>query len=41
MTTEQYISLEDTYGASNYKPLDVILNKATVILNLFQNLAPK
>ena len=28
MTTEQFISLEDTYGASNYKPLDVILNKA-------------
>ena len=28
MTTEQFISLEDTYGASNYKPLDIILSKA-------------
>ena len=28
MTTDEYIRLEDTYGASNYSPLDVIFTKA-------------
>jgi ornithine--oxo-acid transaminase len=28
MTREEYIRLEDTYGASNYSPLDVIFTKA-------------
>jgi len=28
MTTEEYIKLEDSYGTSNYKPLDMIVSKA-------------
>ncbi len=28
MTSEEYIQLEDTYGASNYKPLDVVIARA-------------
>lgn len=28
MTTEEHIKLEDSYGASNYKPLDMIASKA-------------
>ena len=27
MDSREYIRLEDTYGAQNYKPLDVILSK--------------
>ncbi len=27
MNTKQYIELEDRYGAKNYKPLDVVINK--------------
>jgi ornithine--oxo-acid transaminase len=27
MTTENYIRLEDEYGARNYKPLDVVLTR--------------
>ncbi|WP_147821677.1 ornithine--oxo-acid transaminase [Salidesulfovibrio onnuriiensis] len=27
MTTKQYIELEDRFGAKNYKPLDVVINK--------------
>ena len=27
MKTEDYIRLEDEYGAHNYKPLDVVLNR--------------
>ena len=26
-TTADYIALEDAYGASNYKPLDVVLTR--------------
>ncbi len=28
MTTDEYIRLEDTYGASNYKPLDMVASRA-------------
>ena len=28
MKTQDYISLEDQYGAHNYHPLDVVINKA-------------
>jgi len=28
MNTKQYIELEDKFGANNYKPLDVVINKA-------------
>lgn len=27
MNTQDYIKLEDKYGARNYKPLDVVLNE--------------
>lgn len=27
LTTQQYIDVEDKYGAKNYKPLDVVLNR--------------
>ena len=26
-TSQDYIALEDAYGASNYKPLDVVLTR--------------
>ena len=28
MNTKQYIAVEDKYGAHNYHPLDVVINKA-------------
>ena len=28
MNTQQYIELEETYGAHNYHPLDVVITKA-------------